>query len=163
MTTSKLSVQSVECRIFIHVVQSVCVCMCVMTYWELMFGFGTLCCLSLLAADAESVLSLYFSNVSGFKPDQSHLLRSQTCTLWNLWLGFKFVTFLNTNFYILRMSPGTSDILFFILFFSWMFCFTCSESVWGICYVEGLNESRKSVLYILTLVKMSSNLLVISS
>lgn len=145
---------------------SLCVYVCVKTYWELIFGFGTLCCLSLIAADAESVLSLYFSNVSGLKLDQSHLLRSQTCSLWNLWLGFKFVTFFDTNFYILRMSPGTSDIfkkiLFFMFFFSWKFCFTY-ESVWGICYVEGLNESRKCVLYILTLVKMSSYLLVISS
>lgn len=51
---------------------------------------------------------------------------------------------------------------YFLFFFSWKFCFTY-ESVWGICYVEGLNESRKCVLYILTLVKMSSNLLVMSS
>lgn len=96
---------------------SLCVYVCVKTYWELIFGFGTLCCLSLIAADAESVLSLYFSNVSGLKLDQSHLLRSQTCSLWNLWLGFKFVTFFDTNFYILRMSPGTSDIFLNILFF----------------------------------------------
>lgn len=51
-----------------------CVYVCVKTYCELMFGFGTLCCLSLIAADAESVLSLYFSNVSGLKLDQSNKL-----------------------------------------------------------------------------------------